>query len=88
MIFAAATEEQGPFRYTEAEAVRVGYLAQVRVRADGGNRQAKAQIAGIARQLASLLKQARRGNAKAARAARVLQESGVLVTSQSFAMER
>ena len=86
MIFAEADDEG--FRYTEAEAAMIGRLAQVRARADGGNRKAKAQIAQVARQLATLTAQARRGNARAKRAAQVLRESGLLVTSQTFAMER
>lgn len=84
MLF--ADNEDGPIHYTEPEAAMIGRLAQVRARADAGNRQAKAQIAGVARRLAALTAQAKRGNAKAARAAAVLRESGLLVTSQSFSM--
>jgi hypothetical protein len=76
-----------PIRYTELEAALVNRLAQVRVRADAGDRRAKAQIAQMVRQLAVLTKQAKRGNARAARMAQVLQESGLLVSSQTFAME-
>jgi hypothetical protein len=75
-----------PIYYTEAEAAMIGRLAQVRARADAGDRRAKAQIAQVARRLAALTRQAKRGNAKAARAAQVLQESGLFVTSQSFQM--
>jgi hypothetical protein len=81
MIFA------DPIRYTEAEAAMIGRLAQVRALADAGNKRAKAQIAQVARQLAAFAKQAKRGNVKAARAAQVLEESGLLVSSQTFAME-
>jgi hypothetical protein len=76
-----------PIRYTETEAAMIGRLAQVRALADAGNRRAKAQIAQVARQMAAFQKQAKRGNAKAARAAQVLEESGLLVSSQTFAME-
>jgi hypothetical protein len=90
MIFADSNDDEGPtpFRYTEAEAALVGRLADVRVRADGGDKRAKAQIAKLTRQLAALEAQARRGNVRAARAAQVLRESGLLVSSQTFAMER
>lgn len=86
MIFAAATvDEESPFRYTEAEAAMVGRLALVRARADRGDRRAKAQIAGVARQLAGLKRRARH-DVRAARAARVLEESGLFVSSQTFTM--
>lgn len=76
-----------PFRYTEAEAIMVSKLAEVKVLADAGNRKAKAKIAAVLRQLAVLQKQAKRGNARAARQAQVLEESGILAPSQTFAME-
>jgi hypothetical protein len=76
-----------PIRYTEPEAAMIGRLAQVRAAADAGNRRAKAQIAQLTRKLAALTAQAKRGNTRAARAAEVLRESGLLVSSQSFAME-
>jgi hypothetical protein len=85
MLFAQPDEES--FRYTEAEAAMVAKLAQVRVAADGGNRKAKMQIAKLARQLAVLRAQARHGSARAARAVRVWEESGLLEPSQTFAME-
>jgi predicted transcriptional regulator len=64
----------------------VARLADVRVRADGGDRRAKAQIAKVAKQVATLAKRAQRGDARAARSLQVLQESGLLVSSQTFAM--
>jgi hypothetical protein len=76
-----------PFRYTEAEAAQVARLAQVRVAADSGNRAAKQKIKTMERQLAALKRAAKQGNARAARAAKVLEESGLLVSSQIFAME-
>lgn len=76
-----------PFRYTEAEAAFIGRLALVKASADAGNRKAKAKIAAVLRQLAVLQKQAKRGNARAARQAQVLEESGILAPSQTFAME-
>jgi hypothetical protein len=79
--------EPEPLRYTEAEAALIGRLAQVRVAADSGNRMAKAKIKAMERQLAGLKRAAKRGNARAARAAKVLEESGLLVTSQVFAMD-
>jgi hypothetical protein len=80
-------DENEPFRYTEAEAAMVARLAEVKVAADNGNRKAKAQIAKVLRQLAALQKLAKRGNARAARQAQVLEESGILAPSQTFAME-
>jgi hypothetical protein len=90
MLFADSNDDEGvqPFRYTEAEAALVARLADVRVRADSGDRRAKAQITKLTRQLVTLEARARRGNVQAARAAQVLRESGLLVSSQTFAMER
>jgi hypothetical protein len=86
MIFADANDNEGGLiHYTEAEAAMIGRLALVRARADRGDRKAKAQIATLSRQLAALKRQAKR-NARAARAARVLEESGLLVSSQTFTM--
>jgi hypothetical protein len=80
-------DDDAGFRYTDAEAAMIAKLAQVRIAADGGNRKAKAQIAKVGRQLAALKKLARKGSARAARAAQVLEESGLLNPSQTFAME-
>ena len=80
-------DDDAPFRYTEAEAAFIGRLALVKASADAGNRKAKAKIAAVLRQLAALQKQAKRGNARAARQAQVLEESGILAPSQTFAME-
>lgn len=80
-------DDDAGFRYTEAEAAMIAKLAQVRIAADEGNRKAKAQIAKVGRQLAALKKLAKKGSARAARAAQVLEESGLLNPSQTFAME-
>ena len=85
MFFSQPDDE--PFRYTEAEAAMIARLAEVKVAADGGNRRAKVQIAKVLKQLAALQKRARRGDKRAARAAQVLEESGILAPSQTFAME-
>ena len=61
-------------------------LAQIRVRADAGDKRAKKQVKKLTRQLAKLAKQAKRGNAAAARRYRVLNESGLFAPSQVFAM--
>ena len=82
----AESDEEGPFRYTEAEAQTIAKLAETRVKADAGDRKAKAQIAALQRKVKALMGPARRGNARAARQLRVLQESGLLVSSQTFAM--
>ena len=87
MILAQSEDEGGPFRYTEAEAAEIAKLADIRVRADGGDRRAKVQIAKVQGQLAALKQRARRGDVKAARRARALEESGLLTWSQTFAME-
>lgn len=87
MIFALANAELGPFRYTDAEMAMLARLALVKVDADAGDRKAKKQIAGVKRKLNTLRRQARRGNAKAARRVRVIEESGLLEPSQVFAME-
>jgi hypothetical protein len=84
---ALLADDDAGFRYTEAEAAMIAKLAEVRIAADGGNRKAKAQIAKVGRQLAALKKLARKGSARAARAAQVLEESGLLNPSQTFAME-
>lgn len=81
------SQSDEPFRYTEAEAAFIGRLAMVKAAADAGNRKAKAKIAAVLRQLAALKKQAKRGNARAARQAQVLEESGILAPSQTFAMD-
>lgn len=83
MIFADFAE---PIRYTEAEAKKLAQLAQIRLRADGGDRKAKAQISQLARQLKTLQRQAVRGNTRAARQAQVLEESGLLAPSQTFTL--
>jgi ATP-dependent protease HslVU (ClpYQ) ATPase subunit len=80
-------DDEGPLRYTEAEAAMLAKLADVRVRADGGDKKAKAQIKKVEKQLTKLQKRARKGDVRAARAALVLEESGLLVPSQTFAME-
>lgn len=83
----AQSEDEGPFHYTEAEAAEIAKLAAIRIRADSGDRRAKAQIAKIAGKLNTLRRQARAGDARAARKARALEESGLLTTSQTFAMD-
>jgi hypothetical protein len=85
MLFDADTE--GPFRFTEAEAKLVAALAQVRTRADAGDKRARAKIAKLERQVAALARRARKGDAKAARTVRMFTESGLLEPSQVFAME-
>lgn len=75
------------FRYTEAEAAMIAKLAAVKVAADNGNRKARKQIAKVLKQLAALRRRARRGDTRAARQAQVLEESGILAPSQTFAME-
>jgi hypothetical protein len=87
MITASLLGELEPFRYTDAEMAMLAKLAEVRVRADAGDKKAKRQIASVERQVRTLERQAKRGNAKAARKLRVLDESGVLRSSQVFAME-
>lgn len=81
------SDDDAGFRYTGAEAAMIARLAEVKVAADSGNRRAKAQIAKVLRQLAALQKRAKRGDKRAARAAQVLEESGILAPSQTFAME-
>lgn len=87
MIAASLLGELEPFRYTDAEMAMLAKLAEVRVRADTGDKKAKRQIANVERQVRTLERQAKRGNAKAARKLRVLDESGVLRSSRVFAME-
>jgi hypothetical protein len=86
-MFLNQGEENEPFRYTEAEAAMIARIAEVKVAADSGDRKAKKQIAKVLKQLAALQKRARRGDKRAARAAQVLEESGILAPSQTFAME-
>ncbi len=80
-------DDDASFRYTEAEAAMIGKLAMIKVAADSGNRKAKAKVAAVLRQLAALKKAAKKGNARAARQVQVLEESGILAPSQTFAME-
>jgi hypothetical protein len=87
MITASLLGDSATFQYTEAEMAMLAKLAEVRVRADAGDKKAKKQIASVERQARTLERQAKRGNAKAARKLRVLDESGVLRSSQVFAME-
>lgn len=72
--------------YTQQEMELIAKLAVIRVRADSGDRKAKARMAALAREVKALEAAGRRGNAKAARKAEVLRESGLLVSSQTFAM--
>lgn len=87
MILAQSEDGEGPFHYTEAEAAEIAKLAEIRVKADGGDRRAKAQIAKLQGQLNVLKRRARTGDARAARKAKALEESGLLTTSQTFAMD-
>jgi hypothetical protein len=73
--------------YSQQEMLLIAKLATIRVRADSGDRKAKARMAALAREAARLEQLGRRGNAAAARKALVLRESGLLVSSQTFAME-
>lgn len=75
------------FRFTEAEASWIADLAPVKVAADSGDRKAKIRMKKLKRQMALLEKKAIRGNAKAARAVRVLTESGIMEPSLTFHME-
>jgi hypothetical protein len=87
MIFADAgtLSEPEPLRYTEAEMRMLSAAAQVRVRADAGDKKAKKELKKLLRHVAALKKKAKRSPA-AARSYRVLTESGLLVPSQTFAM--
>ena len=86
-MLALAMTDEPDFRYTEVEAAMLARLADVRVRADSGDKKAKKQIAKLSRQITLLMRKARRGDARAARQMRVLQESGILEPSQVFAMD-
>jgi septal ring factor EnvC (AmiA/AmiB activator) len=86
-MLALAMTDEPSFRYTEAEAAMLAALANTRVRADSGDRKAKKQIAKLSRQIVLLTRKSRRGDARAARQLRVLQESGLLEPSQVFAMD-
>ena len=76
-----------PLRYTEKEAAMLARLAEVRVVADAGDRKAKRKMAQLRKQLATLHKRAKKGNAVAARAVLVIEESGLLEPSQTFEMD-
>jgi hypothetical protein len=75
------------FRLTEAEMAMLAAAANIRVRADGGDRKAKRQIATLTRKIAALGKRAKRGDARAQRAYMVWQSSGILQPSQTFTMD-
>lgn len=73
--------------YNEQEIALITKLVPVRLRADSGDRRARAKMASLERQVALLEKKGQRGNAAAARKALVLRESGLLVSSQTFKMD-
>jgi hypothetical protein len=87
MIFTdAGLSDLEPFRYTQAEMNMLAALAEVRVSADAGNRRAKKQMKKLERQKVALERRARRGDTKAARKVRVLEESGLFQPSQTFTL--
>ena len=73
--------------YTDSEIALITKLVPVRLRADSGDRRARAKMSALERQVALLEKQGQRGNTAAARKALVLKESGLLVSSQTFKMD-
>jgi hypothetical protein len=88
MIFADVSpmSDEPDFRLTEDEMSMLAALAEVRASADTGDKKAKTQMTKLERQVVLLTKRARHGDAKAARRVRVLYESGILQSSQRFAM--
>ncbi len=74
------------FRLTPPEMSMLAELAATKMRADAGDRQAKKKVADFARKIAALKFKAKRGDATAIRALRVLSESGVFRGTQTFSM--
>ena len=74
------------FRLTPTEMAMLADLAATKMRSDAGDKLAKKKVAEFSRKVAALKVRARRGDASASRALRVLSESGVFRGTQSFSM--
>jgi hypothetical protein len=73
-------------RLTEPEMAMLAYLAATKMRADLGDREAGKKMRDMAKKVARLQKQSKRGDAGAKRALLVLAESGVFRGTQSFTL--
>jgi hypothetical protein len=85
-MLSVSVSDEVTLRLTDAEMAMLASLAETRARADAGNARARKQMTALERKTTTLGKRAKRGDAKAARLLRVLNESGILQTSQTFAM--
>ena len=73
-------------RLTEPEMAMLADIASTKMLADMGDKEAIRKMVGVVKKIASLRKQAKRGDAGAKRALLVLSESGVFRGTQSFSM--
>jgi len=80
------TTDEVSLRLTELEMAMLADLAATSMRADHGDRIAKAKLAKVARSIVGLRKLAKRGDPVAKRSLLVLQESGVFRGTQTFSM--
>jgi len=80
------TSDEVTLRLTEPEMAMLADLAATKMKADLGAREAKKKMLAMAKKVASLQKQSRRGDAGAKRALLVLSESGVFRGTQSFTL--
>ena len=74
------------FTYSPQESAMLAEIASLRMKADGGDKSAKKQLALMARKVAKLKVRAHRGDKKAKRSLTVLRESGVFNEMQTFAL--
>lgn len=81
-----ASTDEVDFRLTPPEMAMLAELAATKMRADAGDKAAKKKVAEFARKVTVLKARARRGDASATRALRVLTESGVFRGTQTFSL--
>jgi hypothetical protein len=74
------------FRLTPTEMSKLADMSATKQKADAGDPAARRQVAKFEREVVSLRARAKRGDAKARRALRVLDESGVFRRTQTFTL--
>lgn len=86
VVQVTVASDEVDFRLTPAEMDRLAELSAVKLRADAGDHSARKQLAKARQKLTDLRTKARKGDSEAARALKVVEESGVFRGTQSFSL--
>jgi hypothetical protein len=86
VVVQVAVTDEVELRLTPAEMANLAELASLKMKADAGDRSSQKKLVKVSREIARLRSKARQGDAKAQRALKVFEESGVFRGTQSFTL--